>query len=135
MAVSGVSSSSNNNYQSSPLTDLRQAFQQMAKAINSGDLTGAQQAYTTLAQMQDGGSGVPTDTSSPFAQALNQIGQALQNGDINGAQQALSSLSQQTHAHHHHHHARPSSDSSPSDAGSTNADTSGSTGGNVNLTV
>jgi hypothetical protein len=135
MAVSGVSLPLVNNYQNSPQDNFRQTFMQMVKAIKSGDLSGAQQAYATLAQMQASSQGPSADQSSPFGAALGQIGQALQNGDIAGAQQALSSLGQQLHAHHHHGHHRPSNDAS---SGSPSAGADGSTatvGGNVDLSA
>jgi hypothetical protein len=87
---------------------------QMVKAIKSGDLSGAQQAYATLDQMQSSGQIAAPDPNSPFAAALKQIGQSLQNGDLAGAQQTLASLGQHVHGHHHHHHA--DSDTSQSSA-------------------
>jgi hypothetical protein len=109
MTVSGVSSSTVTNYQNSPFAEFRQTFMQMAKAIKSGDLSGAQQAYATLSQLQ---SGAPAnDGNSPFSQALGQIGEALKNGDLTGAQQALDALGQQAHgAHHHHRHHHAADD-------------------------
>jgi len=80
-----------------------QQFMQLAKAVQSGDLNGAQQAYATFTQSA-AGKAAASDPNSPLAQALNQIGQSLQSGDISGAQQALSSLKPQGHHHHHHHH-------------------------------
>ena len=64
MAVSGVSFPPVNNYQNSPQANFRQTFMQMVKAIKSGDLSGAQQAYATLAQMQESGQGPGADQSS-----------------------------------------------------------------------
>jgi len=75
MAVSGISSSTVSNYQDGPLAQFRQTFMQMTKAIKSGDLSGAQQGYDSLSQMQ---TGTPaSDKDSPLGQALSQIGQAL----------------------------------------------------------
>jgi hypothetical protein len=132
MAVSSITSSAAGGYQPNQPTDFRQTFGQLVQAIQSGDLSGAQQAYAALSDLQRQG---PT-SNSPFAQALSQIGQALQNGDIGGAQQALQSLAQQsqgTHHHHHHHSdggAPPNSDSAPSDPLLAPG-----TGGNVNVTA
>jgi hypothetical protein len=141
MAVSGISPASANNYQTTPLADFRQTFMQMVKAIKSGDLSGAQQAYATLDQMQSNGQAPAADPNSPFAQALSQIGQSLQGGNIAGAQQTLASLDQQMHAHHQHH--RPSNDAStsspaPAVTGASGDDTaalSPTVGNSVNLTV
>ena len=69
----------------------QQTLALLVSSLNSGDLPGAQQAYATLSQLQNGGP-ARANPSGPFAQAMNQIGQALQSGDVAGAQQALSSL-------------------------------------------
>jgi hypothetical protein len=122
MSVSGVSASGSSSlYQSSnPQKNIQASFKQMADAIQNGDLTGAQSAYGSLAQLLNGGQqttqaaaqstsqGSANPTGS-FADLLNQIGSALQSGDLTGAQQALQSLQQaaQTHRHHHHHGAGP----------------------------
>jgi hypothetical protein len=65
----------------------RQAFVTLVNSVNSGDLAGAQQAYSSLSQLQGF-----ADPNGRFAQAMSEIGQALQGGDLTGAQQALSSL-------------------------------------------
>ena len=80
---------------------LQQNFQSLAQAIKSGDLSAAQQAFTTLSQsLPQGSSG---SGSSPFQQALQSIGSALQSGDISGAQSALQGLQKGHHGGHHHH--------------------------------
>jgi hypothetical protein len=111
VAISGVSLSSPTNIQNP--ADPRQQLLTLAKAINSGNLTGAQQAFAQLSQTlggnSNGGGGSSgsntNNPNDPFSQALDAIGQALQSGDISGAQQALASLQQQAQsgrAHHHH---------------------------------
>jgi hypothetical protein len=70
----------------------QQMFAALANSLNSGDLSGAQQAYSSLSQLRNGDQGRFANPDGPFAQAMSQIGQALQNGDLTGAQQALSSL-------------------------------------------
>jgi hypothetical protein len=133
MTVSAVSSSSTNPYQNSALADFRQNFMQMAKAINSGNLSDAQQAFATLSNQQGNGQAPAVDPNSPLGQALSQIGQELQNGDLSSAQQTLSALKSSTQAAHHghHHHAKPASDSEASEGASTASD--GTTGSNVNV--
>jgi hypothetical protein len=114
MAISGVGSTPLISFQNSPLTDFRQTYVQLVKAIRSGDLSGAQQAYAALTQLQASGQGPAADPNSPFAQALSKIGPSLQNGDIAGAQRALAALQGQTRAHHHHHHhGQSSNDDTP----------------------
>ena len=65
----------------------QQAFAALTASLNAGDLSGAQQAWSSLGEFQRFG-----NPNGPFAQAVGQIGQALQNGDLAAAQQALSSL-------------------------------------------
>jgi hypothetical protein len=140
MAVSGISTSSINSYQPNDQQQFQQQFTLLVKALQSGDLSGAQQAYSALTQLQGNGS-APSDPNSPFAQALSKIGQALQSGDLTGAQQALSALQQQlqqaqgTHHHHHHHHAAKSASSTTSPSSSSgSADSASSTlGGATNI--
>lgn len=68
----------------------RQLFAALTRSLNSGDLSGAQNAYASLSEFPRFGN----NPNGPFAQVMRQIGQALQNGDLSGAQQALSSLRQ-----------------------------------------
>jgi hypothetical protein len=65
----------------------QQSFVALVSSLNSGDLTAAQQAYSSLNQLPRF-----ANPNGPFAQAMSEIGQALQSGDLTGAQQALSSL-------------------------------------------
>ena len=112
MAVSAISGSATSYPPAAQQSEFRQDFRKLIDSITAGDLSGAQQAYSALAQAQDAVQGPASDPNSPFAKALNQIGQALQNGDLSGAQQAIASLSQQSqgaHRHHHHHHGGSSS--------------------------
>ncbi len=143
MAVSGVSLASSVGFQNP--NDPRQQFVQLARAINSGDLAGAQQAYATLSQTlggssNGGGSNSSNNSSDPFSQALAAIGQALQSGDIQGAQQALASLQQAQGGRGHHHHGghhRDAGSSGSAGASSTAPLASvnpGTTGGNVDVT-
>lgn len=86
---------------------FRQDFKNLMSSIKSGDLAGAQQAYTALSQFLTANkpaaaTGSPS-SQNPFQQALSQIGSDLQAGDIAGAQQTLTAL-QQSHEGHHHHH-------------------------------
>src|SRR5262249_2001355 len=62
----------------------QQSFVALVISLNSGDLSGAQQAYSSLSQLQSF-----ADPNEPFAQAISQIGQALKRGDLTGAQHAL----------------------------------------------
>ena len=98
MTISAISSS-NASFISTFQQD-RQAFNQLTSALQSGDLTAAQNAYNTLA------SSPMAQGNGPFAQAIQEIGKDLQAGDaasLADAQKVLSSL-QQARGHHHHHH-------------------------------
>jgi hypothetical protein len=124
MAISGVSLAPPASFQNP--NDPRQQFAQLAKAISSGDLSAAQQAYAQLSQTlgnnPNGSAG--SNSNDPFAQALASIGQALQSGDVGGAQQALASLQQQAQgARGHHHHGHRGGAGQNGDATATNAET------------
>jgi hypothetical protein len=65
----------------------QQSFVALVNSLNSGDLSGAQQAYSSLIQLQRF-----ANPNGQFAQVMSHIGPALQGGDVTEAQQALSSL-------------------------------------------
>jgi hypothetical protein len=65
----------------------QQSLVALVTSLNSGDLSGAQQAYSSLTQLERFG-----NPNGPFVRAMSEIGQALQSGDLPAAQQALSSL-------------------------------------------
>jgi hypothetical protein len=121
MAISSISSASISPTQSFNPSAIRQAFSQLGNALQSGDLSAAQSAYTTLSQSP------AAQGNGPFAQALQQIGQDLQSGDIAGAQKALAALQQQVKGHHHHHHH---GGGQPAQAASNNAAQSSNTTSN-----
>ena len=69
-------------------------LKQLGSALQSGDLTQAQQIYNTLVSLGQSG---PFGNSDPFAnpgreKAFEALGQALQAGDLAGAQSAFASL-------------------------------------------
>jgi hypothetical protein len=107
-AVSGLSSlcSSAETTNSPQGSNFFSTFQQLASALQSGNLSSAQQAYNSLSQlMQNAPNG---QSNSAFAKAFNALGQALQSGNLSSAQQAFLSLQQDMlqglagHGHHHH---------------------------------
>ena len=113
-AISSFSASQTSNYQ-----NYRQAFSQLANALQSGDLDAAKSAYDTLK------SSPAAQGTGPFAQALQQIGNALDSNDLDGAQKALATLQQQqrTHGHHHHHGGVSSQNSTDSSGPSGDTET------------
>lgn len=70
----------------------RQAFNQLITALQSGNVSAAQNALASSPAVLG---------SRPFAQALREIGADLQSGDVKGPQQALASLQQQQQTHGH----------------------------------
>lgn len=101
LAISSLSSFASNSYQASPGDEGWQQFVQLVRAVNSGNLSAAQQAYDGFTQ-SSAANVADTHPNSRLAQALNQIGPALQAGDIGQAQQALSSMRAQGIGKHSH---------------------------------
>ena len=119
MTISAISSSG-----ASPISNFqtfRQDFSQLVNALQSGNLSDAQNAYATLS------SSPLAQGNGPFAQAIQQIGNYLQQGDLADAQKAMAALQQQmqAHGHHHHHGGGPRGVSEASNSSSTNGSTSG----------
>ncbi|HZL42464.1 MAG TPA: hypothetical protein VFD66_04215 [Verrucomicrobiae bacterium] len=124
MSVSGVSSATN-----SYLKQIQSQWQQqmqdiktLGSALQSGNLTRAQNAFAAWGQDLQPNTAATTDTTqqnAPFganSQANSDfaaLSTALQSGDISGAKQAFASLQKDlqtagsVHGHHHHHGAKP----------------------------
>jgi hypothetical protein len=99
MSVSAISSSSGvaSTTWQSQAGQVQSDFQSLGKALRSGDLSSAQQAFAVLQKdLQAGQSSSATDNS-----ALNAVGSALQSGNITAAQQAFAALKGHHHGHHH----------------------------------
>ena len=142
MTVSGISSNpslysvgnllSNSQQRTNPLQLLGQALQ-------SGDLTAAQQAYNALLQ---GTSNSGQPQNSQVTQDLTAVGQALKAGDLSSAQQAFAKVRldfhsiAKTHHRHHHHKTNGSQNSTSSSNGGSSANKSAAPSvsiGGVNL--
>ena len=111
-SVSGVSSLLNQyqvNWQNNS-KQVKQDFSDLMTSLRSGDLSGAQQACSTI--IQDISTASQTQTTQQTGVTgiqgdLDALGQALQSGDVNAAQTAYTKLQQDfqiIHAHHHHQH-------------------------------
>ncbi|MGB9244172.1 MAG: hypothetical protein WCC03_12530 [Candidatus Acidiferrales bacterium] len=100
-ATGGSASASNN--------PIAQAFNQLAQDLQAGNVSAAQQDFSTIQQdFQNAQSQAPTQggghhhhhassgqsSASPLAQLFSQLGQALQTGNLSSAQQAYSTLQQ-----------------------------------------
>ncbi len=141
MNVSNVSSTVNpySNAVQNPWSQRIQDFQALQSALQSGNLSGAQQALAAFQQDQPKSSQAVSNSSassqtSPVAKDLQALQSALQSGNLSGAQQAFASFKQDVQsaggahrAHHHHggHHAttgtQPAEDTSTSATSSTSA--------------
>jgi hypothetical protein len=137
MSISAISTTQSSYQPSGSRSAFGQDFGQLVSSLNSGDLAGAQQAYSALSQLQSSGQGSSANPNSPVSQALSQIGQALQSGNLPGAQQALSSLQQSKGSHHshgHHHGGNDSAATSTTGGAATGSGTVSSTN-TVNITA
>jgi hypothetical protein len=125
MSVSSLSSASNPYAQSAQVSPYRQArtdFSALSQALTSGNLSGAQQAFSAFQQDMQGiqsAQGAQTASAqtgtSNFQSQLSSVGLALQSGNLTAAKNAFASLQQGVqqsaqlasgHAHHLHHAAR-----------------------------
>lgn len=94
MSTSAVSSSSLSQQLQSYFKTRNSDVQQLGQALQSGNLTGAQAAYSTITSLAQGG---PSAQGNAFLvaqrqQDFNAIGSALASGDLAGAQSAFAAL-------------------------------------------
>jgi hypothetical protein len=94
MSTAAVSSSSIFQELQSFYQNRQADLKHLSSALHSGDLSGAQQAYKSLALLGEGG---PFANSEPFgrsarAQAFDAVGEALQAGDLARAQASFATL-------------------------------------------
>ena len=136
MDMSILSTGSSNSSQSvisSNWQQRRQSFDALSQALQSGDMTAAQQAFSSLSSTFP--AGITNDPNSPLA----KLGQALKSGDLSAAQSAFAEIrGHKGHrAHHHHHHAAAqSTDPNQTNPATSNpGSTEGLIGSNINITV
>jgi len=110
-----------------------QDFKALQSALQSGDLTGAQQAFANF--QQDAPSSSPAGKKTQNTQAVadfQSLQSALQTGDLNAAQKAFASWQQdlqsagKAHHHHHHHKSEPAVDGTSASTTASILPTSGS---------
>jgi outer membrane protein assembly factor BamD (BamD/ComL family) len=82
-----------------PFEAIKQDFQQLASALQSGNLSGAQSAYANIQQLLQGSQGSSASNTSSTSTGSNTLqndflalGQALQSGDLSTAQNAFAQL-------------------------------------------
>jgi hypothetical protein len=140
MSISPVSSSGSFGTYQADYQQSQNTFQQLTQALQSGNLTAAQSAFSALTQKApppaaNANTSTPS-SSNPMAADFQALGQALQSGNLTGAQAAFTKLqsdaqaaqgAQSTHKHHHHH----GNDDSSSTTGSASTSSSGSVIGSL----
>jgi len=139
MSISGVASNTNGNVADTQnkFKQMKDDFQKLGQALQSGDLSSAQQIFSSLQQLLPNSSGSQTQNSSQgtLSNDVNAIGQALQSGDLSQAQDAYAVLQKDMQAAHkgHHHHRHKVDDSQNSGSSSTGSSGSNNAGGGVSL--
>jgi hypothetical protein len=125
MNIGGLLSSPNQTQIATSPGQRQAEFQQLAKDLKSGNLSGAQQDFATLTSLLSGAnpSTGPTSTAptqSTMAQDFQKLGQDLQSGNLSAAQQDFSQFeqnAQQVHGRHHHHLSTDATSSANSNSG------------------
>jgi len=95
MSISALSSNlvSDLSQQQNPFRQVRQDFRELASALQNGDLSDAQSAYSNIQQLIGTNSGSSNSSgSSTLQNDFAALGQALQSGNLGQAQSAFSQL-------------------------------------------
>jgi len=95
VSSSSLNSSINNNYYQTGSSGnqhqkRKEEFDTLKQALQSGDLSGAQQAFTAL--QQDAPNAKQTSADSSVTTDISALGKALAAGDLSSAQSAFSTL-------------------------------------------
>lgn len=105
-----------------------QSFTALGKALQSGDLAGAQKAFQSLQQNAPKNA---TAQSGTVGTALSALGSALQSGDLTSAQTAFATLQKDVQAKRGHHGGSPA----PATVPDSDGDNDGSSTGAVNISA
>ncbi|HVO68257.1 MAG TPA: hypothetical protein VMT12_17405 [Syntrophales bacterium] len=126
MLVSGINSNININQannQQTKFQQIRDNFQQLEQALQSGNLSGAQQTFAVLQQLMPDlfldnniQNGQTSSGHGLFRTDFNAIGQALKSGNLSDAKAAFTKLQQDVSLINKGHHNRY-----PNVAGSQNS--------------
>ena len=152
MLVSGINSDTNIYQASNDQTKsrlIRDNFQQLEQALQSGSLNSAQQAFAALQQlMPDLSAGNKTkndqvsSSQSVFRTNFNAIGQALKSGNLSAAKAAFTKIQQDVqlintrhHTNNHYSNAIGSKNTTPTSNNTSNVGTISSVGNKINLTA
>jgi hypothetical protein len=129
-AISGISNTGNSMQTWQAMIQQRkQDFSQLASALQIGNLTGAQSAFSTL-NIQGQNTNTAVNSSSNSSNTISNdfaaLEQALQSGDIGNAQSAFAQLQTDMqmqhgsgHHHYHHHHGGANQDANGQNAASS----------------
>jgi len=116
MSISSVTSNLSQYVQpstqgSNPFQQLRQDFQSLGTALQSGNLSSAQSAYGQMQQVFQGVGAPATSAtvslsstagaSGSFRSQMANLGSDLQSGNLPAAQSTYSSIMSQVQSHHH----------------------------------
>jgi len=91
MAISGISSNSN-AYQTSrtnPFAKVKEDFENIGKALQSGDISAAKTAYS---QLQKDAPAKVANTSDPLSTDITNLSKALDSSDLKAAQKAYANI-------------------------------------------
>lgn len=80
--------------QTSTAGQTQQDFSALFQAMANNDISGAQQAYASIQQLQSSQASTTGDPLSAVKSDWDSLGQALQSGSLSSAQQAFSQLGQ-----------------------------------------
>jgi len=136
MSIASISDSGTSNLQNWQvmMRQRQQDFQSLASSLQSGDLSGAQQAYSDLQALDSANiTSTSSTSSSNLQQDFTKLGQDLQAGNLTQAQQDFTQLKTDSQTvlsknggavhHHHGHHAHKTDN----DSNSTNSDSTTTT--------
>lgn len=154
MAVSGIFANNaiNQTGNSQKFRQVKDDFQQLGQALQSGDLNMAKQAFAALQQfMPNLSSASPSQkgqqgSQNPLLADLSAVGKALQSGDLAAAKSAFAKLRQNVQSvsrkgHHHGHHRTGGAQNSFASLLDSSSQTNGtngvsqSIGRNINITA
>lgn len=136
MSIGSVSSSTYPSSTSNIQRPQNQDLLNLGKALQSGNLSDAQSAFTSFTQNLPGASSSgPFSSSGTLGTDVKSLRSALQSGDVSGAQQAFSKLTtdmkgmHQAHGTHHRHGGGmpPAMTTSSTDASSDTTSSTSST--------
>jgi soluble cytochrome b562 len=103
-------------------------FQKLADALQSGDISAAQAAFSDLQQLKNNAPKPPSDSSTnTIDDDFTALSKALQSGDLDAAKKAFAKLQKDMEAFRTSHHRPPQDSDNEVTQDSTNTDSSSNT--------